>query len=594
MHNVVEEGVRVRLTRRAGRSLQLLGARLALAGERIPLVALASVVLAAVIVFLLVIGQVAFQIQDDFGNKTYSLGNFQKLYSDPFVYSSFLNTVVFAAVALWVALAFGIPIAWLTERTNLPARGWVLPLLSITLLVPSFFSAMGWVILLHPRIGIINRLLVEILPIDHSPLNIVSLVGMGLVQGITLTPLAFLMIAASFRAMDPSLEESARVHGIPFLARLWKINIPLMKPGIFAAVIFVLAITVSAFDIPATIGLSNRIFTFSTFVYHLALPWERVPDYGLIGASSAVVLTMGLLLTWRYMLLIGQSHRYAVIRGKDYRVDLFVLGKWSILGWSIVGAVIILSVILPLLALLWVSMIPYLQTPSISAFQTMSLDNFRAVPWTHFLTGLRNSAILLFSVPTITLTLGLAISWIVIRSRSWIRGPFDVLAFLPHVIPNIIFAVGAFLLVITWLPTEFSVFERSIGIIILVYVVTQISFATRMLNSGLIQIHEELDEAGYVAGLGPVGVIRRILVPILAPTLLYSWLWIGLLAFRELTMAAFLANRGNLTLSVTIWTWWNGGRLNEAAAAALVFVGLLAPLVMLYYVVGRRHISMPQ
>ncbi|MCY4439312.1 MAG: ABC transporter permease subunit, partial [Deltaproteobacteria bacterium] len=247
-----------------------------------------------------------------------------------------------------------------------------------------------------------------------------------------------------------------------------------------------------------------------------------------------------------------------------------------------------------LLALTWVSLIPFLQVPSAAAFGTVSLDNFRAVPWANLMTGLRNSVILLLAVPTLSLVAGMAISWLVIRSNWRMARTLDVLAFLPHVIPNLIFAVGAFLLAIVWFPAHWGLFERGIGIIILVYVVTRISFATRMLNSGLVQIHEELDEAGYVAGLGPMGVIRKILVPLLSPTLLYSWLWMALLAFRELTMAAFLASRDNLTLPVIIWSMWTAGRLNQAAAVALVFVGLMTPLIVLYYVFGRRHIGVVQ
>lgn len=578
----------------AGEMLATMKSRFHHAKERIPLPLIAGVTLTVVVVFLLVIVQVSFQVQDSAGDKTYGLENFRLLYTDPFAARAFLNTLVFAVIALVVAFVFAIPIAWLAERTTLPGKSLIFPLLTITLLVPSFFTAMGWVILFHSRIGIANKILVELLPIDESPFNVVSLVGMGWVEGIALVPLAFIMIAASFRAMDPTLEESARVHGVSFFTRLRRITLPLMTPGILGAVLYVLAITIAAFDIPAVIGLGNRIHTFSTFVYTTALPVEEIPNYGLIGASSAVMLVIGLVLTWQYMVVIGQSHRYAVVRGKDYRANLVDLGAWSILGWTIIALVFVLNVVLPLAALTWVSLSPFLQVPSVAAFRNLSLDNFRAVPWSNLMSGLKNSTILFLTVPTLSLVAGLAISWVVIRSKWRLARTFDVLAFLPHVIPNLIFAVGAFLLVIVWFPPQLGLFERSIGIIILVYVVTRISFATRMFNSGLVQIHEELDEAGYVAGLGPMGVIRRILIPLLGPTLLYSWLWMALLAFRELTMAAFLASRGNLTLPVIIWSMWSAGRLNQAAAAALVFVGLLTPLIVLYYVFGRRHIGMSQ
>src|SRR2546421_682955 len=77
----------------------------------------------------------------------------------------------------------------------------------VSLLVPGFASAMGWLFLLHPRIGLVNALAVRGLGFDAPPFNILSLAGMGWVQGLNLTPVTFLMLAGAFRAMDPALEE---------------------------------------------------------------------------------------------------------------------------------------------------------------------------------------------------------------------------------------------------------------------------------------------------------------------------------------------------------------------------------------------------
>ena len=592
VNHVAEEGHL--FASRASQTRVTVRTRIAQLGERIPLLLLASIALTAVVVLLLVVAQISFQVQDSLGNKTYSLANFRVLYTDSFAARALTNTAVFAAVSMLVTFGFAIPIAWLAERTTLPGRGLIFPLLTITLLLPGFFTGMGWIFLLHERIGIINRLLVDFLSLERSPINIVSVVGMGWVEGIALVPVGFIMIAASFRAMDPVLEESARVHGVSFLSRMRRITLPLMTPSILAAAIYVLGITMAAFDIPAVIGLNNRIYTFSTFVWTSANSTTGAPsEYGVIGASSAVMLVIGLFLTWRYMVVLGQSHRYAVVRGKDYQATLIDLGWWAILAWVLIGSVIAMTTVLPLLALAWVSFIPYMQVPSAAAFQTLTLDNFRAVPWGTFMTGLRNSAILFFSVPTISIILGLAISWIVVRSRWRVGRAFDVVAFLPHVIPHLIFAVGAYLLVIFWLPPRWGLFERSIGIIMIVYIVTRISFVTRMFNSGLVQIHEELDEAGYVAGLGPAGVIRKILAPLLSATILYTWLWSALLTLRELTVAAFLSSRDNQTLPVVVFGLWRDGRFQQAAAAFLAFIAVLTPLILLYFVIGRGHIRPP-
>src|SRR5438874_11015365 len=144
---------------------------------------------------------------------TYTAGNFIEVFSDPRTYSVLLDTFAFALVSLVVSLAFGIPAAWLAERTDFRAKTLLFTLMAIGLLIPGFAAAMGWLFLLHPRIGLGNQFLVTSFGLAGPPLPITTLIGMGWVQGLNLAPLAFIMTAAVFRSMDPTLEEAADMHG---------------------------------------------------------------------------------------------------------------------------------------------------------------------------------------------------------------------------------------------------------------------------------------------------------------------------------------------------------------------------------------------
>jgi iron(III) transport system permease protein len=551
------------------------------------MVVVAAVTLVLVIVLLAVIAQVAFQHRALNGTTTYTLRNFVDLYSDRFAYETLVNTTVFALVATVVALAFATPIAWLTERTDLPGSRWVFPLLTVTLLVPSFFTAMGWQLLFHGRVGLVNQWLVQILPFERSPLNINTVFGMGLVEGLSLIALAFVMVVGSVRSMDPALEESAQVHGLPLWRRLRRITIPLVWPGILAAGLYVLTIAIAAFDVPAIIGMSNRIFTFSTFVYSMALPVDGVPNYGSIAASSALMLLIALAVSWWYLRVIGKANRYAVVTGRNYRPQPIALGKWSVVAWGFILLTVILVLVLPLAVMIWVAVTPVLTVPSLNALERVSLDNFRNIPWRNFWPAASNSAILTLVVPTLTTVAALAISWVVIRSRLKVAGIFDMLAFLPHVVPHIIFAVGAMLLALFWAPSFLPLYG-TLTIIVIVYIIGKISFATRIFNSSLLQIHQELDEAGHVFGLSSMRVFRRILVPLLAPVLVYSWLWMALLTLRELTVAAFLVTRQNNTLPVFIWAIWTDGNMNMSAAVSLVLMAGMIPILIAFFAISRR------
>ena len=117
----------------------------------------------------------------------------------------------------------------------------------------------------------------------------------------------------------------------------------------------------------------------------------------------------------------------------------------------------------------------------------------------------------------------------------------------------------------------------------------RLSYGTRMTNSSLIQIHQDLEEAAVMSGASTGGTVWRILVPLMAPSLIYAWLWIALLTFRELTLAVLLTTRANITLPVVVWSLWLSGQIGRGAALTLVMLMLLAPLIGVYWLVAGRR-----
>ena len=190
--------------------------------------------------------------------------------------------------------------------------------------------------------------------------------------------------------------------------------------------------------------------------------------------------------------------------------------------------------------------------------------------------------------PAITLAIAIAFSWVVLRSRLRFRNLFDLAAFLPHAIPGNVFGIGALLIALYALQRLIPIYG-TIWILLLVFVIARLSYATRMTNAGLIQIHTELEESAQVGGATLASIFRRVLLPLLAPTLLYAFLWIALLTFRELTLAVFLSTSGNLTLPVLIWSLWLAGGLGQASALAIIMLTLMIPITGLYWYIARRQ-----
>jgi iron(III) transport system permease protein len=545
------------------------------------LIALLPLAVIAGLVLIILWTSVATDLAAGWG-ASLSLRYYAALVADPLISTALANTAGFAAVTVVVAMSFGLAAAWLVECTDLPGKRLVYALMTGVLLFPSIFLAMGWMFLLHPRIGVLNTWLMRSFHLRAAPISIANVAGMGWVEGLGLASLAFVMLSPVLRALDGALDEAATVHGVGRLRRFVHVTLPLVGPALLAAAIYIAVIAVAAFEVPAVIGLGNKIYMFSTLVYIKVVPETGVPQYGIVGAVSVVLIATSLLLGWWYFRVIRLSHRYAVVTGRAYRPRLLTLGSMRWLGYALLGAYFALSILLPLIMLIWAALLPYIQPFSLSALQHLTLQNFGRLQWGLLWRSAGHTLILMATVPTLALFFGLAISWAVVRSHAPGRFLVDYVAFLPHAVPNLIFAIAMMIVALDILPKGVS-FYGTVYILLAVYVLVRISLVTRVLNGALLQIHPELEEAAHVSGHKTLATLAWVTIPLLLPAVANLWIWTALLTYRELTMAAFLVTRDNITLPVLVWQNWNSGDGGRAAAISLVCIVLLFPMVAVYW-----------
>ena len=520
---------------------------------------------------------------------THSLANYDAIFESSFTWQVIANTLGFSAITLIVALAFGLPAAWLAERTDFPGKSLLFTLMTVGMLIPGFAIAMGWLFLLHPRIGLVNVWLRQTFGVLDPPFNISTIAGMGWVQGLSLAPVAFIMTAAVFRAMDPSFEEAAQMSGAGRVRTFVRVTAGLAWPGILAASLYIFTMGFAAFDVPAIIGWGNRLYTFSTYLLLQLRPDDTTPRFGLAAALSTVVIGLALAMSAWYARMQQRSRQYQVITGKAYRPSLVRLGAMRYAAWGFVIVYLTLSKLLPILLMGWASLLPFFQMPSAAALGNLSFDHYTAdLPWDLILDGMRNTLLLMLIVPTLTVAVSFCFSWIVLRTQIRGRRWFDFIAFLPHAVPGIIFGVSTLLFALYIAGPNIPLFG-SIVSLALVMLIARISYGTRMTNSGLMQIHRELEESAIVSGATTGAVIRRIVAPLMAPTLLYAWMWVALLTFRELTLVIVLTTRDNMTLPVVVWSLWLSGGLGTASALTLILLALMLPVIAIYWIVARKR-----
>jgi iron(III) transport system permease protein len=548
-----------------------------------PLVIAAAIPIILVLVLLGAVAKLAFQQTVLDGTPT--VRHFVELATDPAAADALRNTALYAVLTTFWAMAFGLPIAWLVERSDMGKKAAISTAMSIGVLIPGFVYAMGWILFAHPRSGLLTRLITD-LGFERSPLDLLTIPAMAWVDGMSFAPVVFILTAASLRAMDASLEDSAQMCGADFITRLRRVTLPLILPGLLGAAIYVFTIALSSFDVPLVIGVSNRIYVFSTYLYTQVQRFEGAPAYEVAAAFSFFMIAFGVALAWFYGRMLVRARTYQVVSGKGYRPRLTVLGRWRPIAWVFLAGYLLLSLGLPIVVLLWTSFLPFPQLPSARAFSLLTTGNYTELNWPLIARAVRGTASLMIFSPLVALGAALAVSWFVLRTRHRLRYAFDFVAFLPQVVPRIVFAFAALMLTLgTWVVLPIDVYG-TIGLLVVTLALVQLPFATRLVNASLIQIHSELEEAARTAGAATLIVLRRVTIPLIRPALVYGWVWLALLAYRELTIPTILRAGDTITLSAVIYDNYINGLLGPLSALVVLMLIVLIPLIGVYWRVG--------
>ena len=525
------------------------------------------------------------RLPTDFSLETMGWVNYLKVYTDPDTYALLGNTVVYVAGSALLGISLSVTLAWLVERTNMPGKVWIYAGVPMTLAVPGMLQAMAWVLLLSPRIGLINKSLQNLLDLDQPPINIYSLGGMIFLEGLRLVPTAFLMLVPLMRSMDPTLEEAAAVSGARPFSATRKVTLRLLAPGLVAVMIYQVMTALEVFEIPGILGLPAGIYVFSTKIYAIIRSATFMPVYGQANALAMVYLLIAVVTTYFYARMISRVEKYTIITGKGYRPRQFDLGGWRYLALACVFLYLFLAILLPFLVFAYASFLSYLQTPSLEAMKGMTLKNYRFLAqYGEAGDALKNTILMVMMTATATVLLSFFVSLVVVRSKFWGRKLLDQLAFVPHAIPGIVLGIAFFwvFLKIDFLPIYGTVWAISIG-----FTVSFLSYGSRAMNASLLQIHKELEEAAYVSGARPWRTLWRVFLPLMLPTFVGVWIWVVLHAVRIAGLPLILyEGPRNQVLSILIWNMWDQGYVPAVAA-----IGTLLMLTLLLLTLAVRYIG---
>lgn len=505
----------------------------------------------------------------------FTLSNYIYAYGNAETYTLVLTSFVFAFCASAVSVLLSLVLAWITIRTNAPGRKLFELTAIIPNIMPTLLIAISWVLLLNPNNGLINVVLTRWLGFAHGPFNIYSLPGLIFVEGMILTPLAFLIIAAGLKGMDPALEESGKTLGSNEFGVATRITFPLMRPAILAAGTLNFVRAIESFDAPAIIAIPARINVFTTEIYREAL--GSFPTNQNLAATYGVgILMIALISVYFYRLLTARGEQFSTVTGKGFHPHRIDLGRWKYAASAVAFMLLIMLVLLPLAILLLISLLPYYHVPTWATWHTLTLDHFREILHSdRTYRAFANSIFLSVAGASLCIFLAALVSYFSVRTKIAGRSLLEGLVFIPWAFPGVALALG-----LLWAYVDFPIpIYATIWILLIGYVTRFLPYGVRAVSSTIIQIHKELEEASVVSGAGFFSTFRRILVPLARPGIVAGWIILATIFIREFSISIFLYSPGSEPLGPLLYFYYLDGSYGRMAAVGLVISLLCIVLI---------------
>ncbi len=517
----------------------------------------------------------------------FTFDNYKVAYSSVETLQLFLNSAQFAAGAALFAFLVGTFLAWVNERTNTPFKSLFFGLSIIPLVIPSILFTVSWILLASPKIGILNQVLQTWFGTERVFFNIYSMSGMVWVDGLHYSPVAFLLMTAAFRSMDPSLEESALMSGASVFQIARRITLKLAWPAALASLLILFVRAIESFEVPALLGLPVGIHVYTSAIF------EAIRQYpskvGLASAYGITLLAIAGLGLYFQSRLSSQGNRYSTVTGKGFRPRPMDLGRWRYFTAAIFIAYLLVVVVFPFLVLVWSSLHKFYSVPSMEALKTLTIEPYRRVFEFPALAGaVWNSLFLSLGAATMIMLVTSVICWIVVKSRMRGRVWLDNLASLPLVFPGLVLGLS---IMIFYLYVDIGVYG-TFWIMFIAYVTRFLPYGLRYNMTSMLQIHKELEESAAMSGAAWAATFWRIVLPLLKPGLVAGWIYIVIVSIRELSSSILLYSPGKEVVSIIIWEFWQNGQYVELSALGVMMIVSLFCFVMLaQYAAGKLGIK---
>ena len=508
--------------------------------------------------------------------EAYGLDNYADL---PRYGHIFANTLVVAVAASVMAVALGFVMSWILSRTNVPGRGALEQLMALPYYVTPLMGALAWSLLASPSGGFLNQLW-RAAGGESYLIDITTPYGIAWVMALFEGSVAFVMIGAVMKSMDPALEEASQVLGAGRARTMLRVTLPLVLPGVLGAAIFVFAEMLGSFSAALVLGLPSRFYVVTTAMYQLVSQYP--PQFPRAAAMGVSLFAVMFAMVWIYRRVV-RAGSYATITGKAFRARAMDVGglRWPLLAVCVVYLGI--AVVLPVLTLLYASVqrlatvFPRADNFTLANYATaLSLDAVRS--------ALGDSLILGLGTATVGVLLMGFLAWMIYRSRLPGVGAIEYVLMFPQAVPRLVFAFG---MLWAWLIFPIPIYG-TLWLLLIAYLTVFLPLGLRTIAGVMLQIDRSLEESAQMCG-APWGYrLRTVTMPLLRPGLIAAWLLLFIASVRELGASILLTGPKAKVITPTIVESWFSTSTELTAALALLQTLAVSVALALLFTVARR------
>ena len=470
------------------------------------------------------------------------------------------STVLLAVAVTAASVVIAVPLAWLTTRTNLPARRFFLVVTALPLAVPTYVGSWAMIGALGPR-GMLQGAL-ERFGVDSIP-SIYGFWGAFAVLTLFSYPYVLLNVRAAYRRLDPSLEEASRSLGQPWTTTFRRVVLPQLRPSIVSGSLLVSLYTLSDFGAVAML----RYDTFTRAIY--------TQYRGALDRSSAAVLGL-VLVVLTLVILMGEQrsrrgeHMHRLHAGGARPANPVRLGAWRWPAAASITVFVSLALVVPL------GVIGFWLRRGIAAGEPV-------MPATSLITNSLSASLVAAAVAVMA---AWPVAAMTVRHAGRLATFVERLSWSGYALPGIVVALSLVFLGIGRAPWAYQTF----AMLILAYVVLFLPQAIGAVRTSLLQVTPSVEEASWLLGAGRLRTLARVIIPLTRPGTFAGFALVFLTTMKELPATLLLAPTGFSTLATRIWNATAEGFMARAAAPALALVLLSSvPMGVLVWREERRH-----